>query len=301
MRELRLAVSHSEVAGYAAIASRLRGAAIEPCADAARFRGPPEGYDAVLLAGTGFLEQADVERLLSAGAHVLLVADSCPPLDVIEALSGTAQAAGVRLEVVNPDRYLPSRQFVRRQLPGTLGEPGLVRLHRWEPAVAGQPTDRTGLPDPLLRDLDLTLWLTGRRPECVYAVEQTSGDSGIPTGRYVQVHLGFPGGGMALLDYDGRLPPGDSYQSLAVIAASGAAYADDHQNVQLVYRGGHPQAVRTEERSGQLAALAQDFIDALRAGRDLAAGAAAWRDVFAVADAVGRSLASGRAVTLEDR
>jgi predicted dehydrogenase len=301
MHMLRLAVSRPEAAGYAAIAFRLRGAAVEPCADLAQLRGPPEGCDAALLVGAGRPEQAAVERLLSAGAHVLLVADPCPPFDVIEALSGAAQTAGVRLEAVNPDRYLPSRQLVRRQLPGTLGEPGLVRLHRWEPAAADRPPDSMGLPDPLLRDLDLTLWLTGRRPDRVYAIEQRSDDPGTSAGRYVQVHLGFPDGGMALLDYDGRLPAGDSYQSLSVIAAAGAAYADDHQNVQLLYRGGRPQALRTEERFGCLAALAQDFIDALRTGGDLTAGAAAWRDVFAVADAAGRSLASGRAVTLEDR
>jgi hypothetical protein len=114
----------------------------------------------------------------------------------------------------------------------------------------------------------------------------------------VQVHLGFPGGGMALLDFDGRLPPGDGYRSLSVIAFAGAAYADDHTNMQLVYRGGHPQAVRTEEHAGQLAELAQEFVDALRDGRNLTT---IWRDVFAVADAVSRSIASGQAVTLEER
>jgi predicted dehydrogenase len=164
-------------------------------------------------------------------------------------------------------------------------------MHRWEaaaPAVAG-------LPDGLLRDLDVVLWLTGRRPDRVFALAPER------DGRCVQVHLGFPGGGMALLDYDGRLPPGDGYQSLSVIAFAGAAYADDHQNVQLLYRGGRPEAVRTDERAGRLAAMAQKFVDALRTGRDMTAGATDWRDVFAVADAVNRSLATGQAVTPEDR
>jgi predicted dehydrogenase len=212
----------------------------------------------------------------------------------MEGLSSCARKYGVQFAVVNPDRYLPSRQLIRKQLPVPLGEPGLIRLHRWEPA-APHPS---GLPDPLLRDLDLTLWLAGQRPNHVFAVEPKS--DGV-AGRYVQVHLGFPGGAMAVLDYTDCLPPGDDYRSLSVIASSGAAYADDHQNVQLVYRGGHPQAMRTDERAGQLAAIAQDFVDAIRNRREPEGGAAGWRDVFTVADALGRSLASGQAVPPEGR
>ena len=287
MRRIRLAVSHPDAAEVAAIAARLRGAAVEFCEDV--FLGPPEGCDAFML--TGAVEPGDIEHLLSEGVHVLLVADPCPPGNVIETLFGTARHAGVRFVVVNPDRCLPSRRLVRDQLTGRLGEPGLIRMHRWEPA--GQPTHATGLPDALLRDLDTVLWLAGRSPDRVFAAGTVGG--------FVQVHLGFPDGGMALLDYTNRLPPGDDYRSLSVIAFNGAAYADDHQNAQLVYRGGRPQAVRTDERAGLLAATADDFVDALRTGRDLSAGAAEWRAVFAVADAVAQSLASGRAVTPEGR
>src|SRR5262249_44090281 len=130
----------------------------------------------------------------------------------------------------------------------------------------------------------------------VYAAGQTEGP-----GSLVQVHLGFPGGAMALIEHTDRLPPGDGYQSLAVIGTAGAAYADDHQNMQLAYRGGRPQAVRTEEEAGALAALVQDFADALRAGRDLSASVPAWQGVLAVADAARRSLASRQAVPLEGR
>jgi len=293
MHPIRLAVSHPDEAGRAALAARLRGAIVEPCGDLAAFRGPPDGPDAVMLVGPPTPDLTTVGQLLAAKVHVLLVADPCPSGKMIEALFSFATSGGVRLAVVNPDRYLPSRQLVRRQLPVPLGEPGLIRLHRWEPAAAPHPG---GLPDPLLRDLDVVLWLTGRQPNCVFAVEQKSDDL---AGRYLQVHLGFAGGGMALLGFTDRLPPGDSYRSLSVIASDGAAYADDHHDVQLLYRGGHPQAVRTEERSGQLAAIAQDFVDAVRTGREPEGGAAGWRDVFAVADAVCRSLATGGAVTPE--
>jgi predicted dehydrogenase len=293
MRAIRLAVSHPDGAEVAAIAARLRGATVEPCADPAQFRGPPDGCDAVMLLGPAGRSTADWLR--TARAHVLAVADVGLPSEVKEGLFTIAQNVGVQLAVVNPDRYLSSRQLIRNQLPIPLGEPELIRLHRWEPAAPPQPS---GLPDPLLRDLDVVLWLAGRRPNRVFAVESKSEDA---AGRYVQVHLGFPGGGMAVLDYTDRLPPGDDYRSLSVIASSGAAYADDHQNVQLVYRGGHPQAVRTDERAGLLAAIAQDFVDAIRSRREPEGGAKSWRDVFAVAGAVEWSLTAGQAVTPEDR
>jgi predicted dehydrogenase len=287
MHPIRLAVSHPEEVICAAIAARPRGATVEVCRDLASL----SGCDAVLLGDPGAMQAATAVRLFSKKIHVLVVAAPCPPWSAIEALSGTARTASVQFIVVNPDRYLPSRQLLSRQVPEVIGEPGLIRLHRWGPTLAG-PSE--GLPDPLLRDLDTVLGLMGRLPKSVYAIEQ-----GPSSGRYVQVHLGFSGGPMALLDYTDRLPAGDEYHSLSVIAAHGATYADDHQNMQLLYRGGHPQALRTEERAGQYAAIIQSFVDDLRAGRDRSADTAAWRGVFRTADAVRRSLASGQALTPE--
>jgi predicted dehydrogenase len=234
---------------------------------------------------------AAAEDALAGGRHVLVVADPCPPLAAIEGLARRAESGGARCAVANPDRYLPSRVLVKQHLAGPLGAPGLIRLHRWEPPPASAGA---AFPDQLLRDLDAVLWLAGAEPDRVYAVESQGGP-----GRCIQVHLGFASGGSALVDYTNGLPPGDDYQSLQVIARGGAAYADDHQNAQLVYRGGHALAVRTDARAGQLAAAAQDFVDALRAGRDPGPGAAEWRRTFALADAVRRSLASGRAAAPE--
>lgn len=276
MDEIRLALCHPDATACAAIATRLRGATVEPYS---------AECNAAMLCGAG----PSPEELLRAEVPVLLVAEPCPSPLAIEVLYNEARRAGVVCEVVNPDRYLPSRQLIRKQLGGPLGDAGLIRSHRWQP---GATTEVAELPEPLIRDLDVTLWLAGRKPDRVFAVERK--DAG---GRFVQVHLGFPHGGMALLDFDSRLPAGDGYSSLSVIAQSGAAYADDHQNTQLLYRGGNPQAIRTEERAGQLAAIAQDFVKVLKkiGGLD----ASAWKDVFAVANAVTASLASGSAVALE--
>ena len=279
MHDIRLAVCHPDEAVRAGIAARLRGATVVPAGSA--------GRDAAMLWGHG----PPPEELLRAGVHVLLVAEPRPPHVTVAALFDAARKLGVRFAAVNPDRYLPSRQLIRKQLGGSLGEPGLIRSHRWEPTPSAA-AETGALPDPLIRDLDVALWLAGRVPDRVFAVEQKDA-----AGRYIQVHLGFRHGGMALLDYAGTLPPGDGYSSLSVIAASGAAYADDHQNAQLLFRGGHPQAIRTDECAGQLAAVAQEFVDALRGGRELPASD--WTAVLAVAGAVTESLATGRAVVLE--
>jgi predicted dehydrogenase len=280
---IRLALVEAADASMHASALPLRGTILASDAHA-------DACDAIAFLRDAPL--ATIEHWLQQGKHILLTAPSLGPADA-EALWAAARQVGVQFAFVNPERYRPTRRLLREQVAGKLGAAGLVRIHRWEPAGAPSTTS-LGLPGPLVGDIDLALWLTRRTPNLVYAVEQ-------PATAYVQVHLGFPGGGMALLDYAGGLPAGGDYQSLSVIAAAGAAYADDHQNMQLVYRGGQPQAVRTSEVAAQRAAMLQDFVDGLATGRDLSATVSEWRSVYAVAEAVRQALAAQRAIPLEGR
>ncbi|MBM3969167.1 MAG: hypothetical protein FJ302_04805 [Planctomycetes bacterium] len=214
--------------------------------------------------------------------------------------------------VINPDRFLPSRQLIRQQLDaGKLGEVGLIRVHRWEPmnspvpgglggsCLTGGSTDSQGvglLDDPFLRDLDLVLWLVGKLPDAIHAVEQSD-----TSGRFVQMHLGFPGGAMALIDYSNRLPSGDGYQSLSVIGSSGAAYADDHQNTQLVFRGGQARAVLAEETGRRHSIAVQERIDSLQAGHDVATCVTEWQNVLKVAESVRQVISSGKPESVSPR
>src|SRR5207245_1284905 len=96
------------------------------------------------------------------------------------------------------------RQLIRQHLDaGKLGEPGLIRLHRWTAPDSASS---------ILLDLDLVHWYFGRSPNLVHAVEQES----------LLVHLGFSGGGMALIDRLIRADQG-AYRSLSVIGSNGAA------------------------------------------------------------------------------
>lgn len=243
-----------------------------------------------------------MESCLAAKKAVLLVADSWLLGDRLTTLSRAAKQTKAPLAVANPERFLPSRQLIRQHLDaGKLGEPGLLRLHRWEPAPAARQGTTRELPTSLMRDLELTLWLMGRPPNLIYGLQRFANDRDPSAGRSVLVHLGFPGGGMATIDYADRLPPGDDYGSLTLVGSSGAAYADDHQNMQLTYRSGRPQAVRTEERSRLFATIAQDFVDGLNANRDFAPTVSAWDGMLTVAQALQRSLVSRQAINVEGR
>lgn len=281
------------------ISLRLRGASVEPCDTSAIDHAPSEVCDAVAFAGTQTPGSGEVERYLAAGKHVLLTTDARPLRDRMGVLIHTARQAGAQLSAVNPDHALPSRQLIRQQIAsGKLGEVGLVRIHRWEPSTTEGVLNRASLPSPLVGDLELALWLFGRSPDVVYAVEQTANKQATENGDLLQVHLGFSGGGMAMITYSNRLPPGDGYQSLSVIGSSGAAYADDHQDRQLVFTGGSPLAVRGGEGI-TLTPVMQEFVDALREQRDLSAGLSTWTRAWEVADAVQRSTESRQAVHRE--
>jgi predicted dehydrogenase len=297
---IRLALHGIEETIRPGLAARLRGCTLSPQLDLDGLAERSPTRDAVVIAGRPLPDLPALERLVRAGKHLLLAGEPWFSLAELEDLQRSAGQAGVRLALVNPERYLPSRLLIREQLVGKLGDAGLIRLHAWEPVGPEPVAEPLGLPGPLVRALDVALWLNGNPPERVFALERRA-DSGPGAGRFLQVHLGFPGGGMTLLDFSNRLPPGDGYRSLSVIGSSGAAYADDHQNMQLAYRGGPPQALRTEEGIGSLATLIQEFVTALNDGRATGSAVADWRDVFLVIGAIRDSLASGSATPLEKR
>jgi predicted dehydrogenase len=292
---IRLAVG-AEEAVSSQLAARLRGASVETrLGDGAT--PPPATCDAAVYLGLPPGPEV-IERLLSRGTHVLVTPRAGLSVDALERLSA-ARRSGAQLAVANPDRFLPSRQLIRQQLDaGRLGEPGLVRIHRWiplNPESEGTHDAPEVLPASMTQDVDVALWLMGEAPNVVYALECAGEDRDSCS---TQLHLGFPGGGMALVDYSNQLPLGDGYQSLSLIGSAGAAYADDHQNMQLLYRGRGPEAVPVDEGGRQFLALVQEFVADLGQGHDLSASVSAWRTVLAVTDAARQSVSSRRAIPL---
>src|SRR5262249_15903656 len=135
-----------------------------------------------------------------------------------------------------------------------LGVPALLRTHCWEPRATGDPhgwdqirdRNKGELRSRIFQQLDLALWMFPQPPMEVFAVGRAPGSAEL-WAEYLQIHLGFPGDGMALLSISRTLPPGDDYQNVSLVGSTGAAYADDHHQTQLLFRGDHPAGMKRDE------------------------------------------------------
>ena len=246
-----------------------------------------DAFDAAIVLFAGGIR--DCEQLVAAGKHLLVPITNRFSTGAIQGLSDQCQQQELCLMASGTDRLLPSLQAARQSLAaGELGDPGLVRIHRW--AAADVVTEN------LSRDLDLVLGVFQAMPGEVYAVARSVLDTDEPD--YLQVHLGFAGGGMALIDRSSTLPPGDGYFSFSVIGSDGAAYADDHLNKQLVFRGEHPTAVGTDSEGRAVLGDLQEFCHAIWEQRAPLVTGADWLAATEVAEAVMRSAKSNSVVTV---
>ena len=262
---IRLAVIGVNETRYQALATRLRSAALE--------RVPTADCDAFAFLSA---PADDLERWLQVGKPVLVAAD-LPLATLRQIVDGRPMVT-----VTNPERYLPSRQLIKQHLAaGKLGAPGLVRIHRWQAAP-----DQSSL----MRDLELIHWYFAADVRVAYAVQHARG---------LQVHLGVGEKGMATIDH-ATIPGGDPYYSLTVIGAHGAAYADDHANVQLAYQGGQPRGILTEEAVGQYVTLLQEFIDALASGHIDSLDRTNVGAILQVFDAISKSIQMTQAVVVAE-
>ncbi len=191
--------------------------------------------------------------------------------------------------------FLPSVQTVREQLLSKkLGEPGLVRIHHW---LSDPKRSAWQLAAP---QLELACSLVDQAPTVVFAQARAHDPDQPSSLDYLQIHLGFADDRMAILDCHRGLPQGDDYYSLSVIASTGAAYADDHHNMQLVFGGGHPQARKTAQGDREQLATLQEFIDAQSTPRAPRCGQSQWQQVRRLIGAAERSLSSGQSVSLAE-
>ncbi len=301
---------------YAAVSSRLRRAAFSAAADAdpttarqalgARVDGASlddllarrsDSFDAVVIDTPAQTHAELAIKAAEAGKHVLVE----PPLALstadADAAIAAARSSGARLMAGNPARFAPAGQTARNSLDsGELGEPGLLRVHRWEPpSVTSQPL----IEGSLAQDLDLAIWLFEGTPTEVYATARNISGHGSDRPDYAQIHLGFPGGGMSIIDYSDGLPMGPGYHFLSLIGSRGAAYADDHHDVNLVYGGGNAQSLDADRGRLHLLAQLQEFVDAIEDDREPSVTGADGRAAVETAVAAMESIASGRAARLE--
>lgn len=256
-------------------------------------------FDAVVfatsLASDDVATQDLAIRSAEAQKHLLLAAPVAASTVATRAIVDACDQAGTAFGVAETLRFAPDSQAIQsRVASGDLGAPGLLRVHRWRPAHAANVTKS------IFRDIDLANWLYGTTPESVYAVGRGGTDPSRP--EYLQLHLGFVDGGMAILDFSATLPDGESYDSWSLIGATGAAYADDHRNTHLLFSGGNPSALISRQGRGHLVAEYQAFVDRIAgtptnsASTNLGMSGKECRAVCRVVDAVQNSLSSGQPV-----
>ena len=269
---------------------QLQAASLEKLLDAAA-----EAFDAVIVTTPPAARDSLIAQAAEAGKHVLVEPPLAETALEAERLTAAALSAGVRLMPAHGDRFRADSRAVRASLDqGELGRPGLLRIHDWSPAG-----EENGNASPrALAALDLALWMFDGLPTHVFAAVQPRGAASLSEAEYLQVHLGFEGGGMALIDVTRALPAGDGYRSLALIGSLGAAHADDHHNAQLLYGGGRAQAVLTEADESVPTLVLSEFATAVGGGREPAVSGDDGAAVLRVAEAAASSWAAGAAFRL---
>ena len=324
---IRLAlIGCASAASYVAVSSRLSGAAITAVADAdpvtavaarvalgatassATLEGlldaNGDSFDAVVVDASAHLRGQLAISAAKAGKHLLVDTPIALSLEESEAVVDAAEKSGARLMAGNLGRFAAAGATVKEALDsGELGEPGLLRIHRWESLGTGSwPALDQEQGSVVVRDLsadvDLAIWLFGGLPTEVYATGRRVSHGGIDEPDYVQVHLGFDGDGMSVIDHSASLPRGSGYHFLSMIGSKGAAYADDHHNVNLVYGSGGTRAQGPGHGAGHILAQLQEFVDAVSEDRDPVPTGSNGRDAVLVAEAAAESMCSGRTARL---
>ena len=306
---------------FARIAPRASGASIAAVTDGAQLdsgnviavatladllESHVNDIDAVIVQTPTDERAAHITLAAAAGKHVLVQGPLARSAADARAVGDACAAHDVVLMAGQIDRYRSDVAAVRASMAaGQVGRLGLVRSHRWQPPPADGSSaweldpDRSGgiFVHELTREIDLAAWLFDAPPNAVFAIARGQ-DPDRPDAALV--HLGFPDGGMAVLDVTTALPQGDGYWALELIGADGAVYADDQHNMQLLYRGGSPAARITTQGDAAAISQLQAFVEAVSNGSGAAASVAAGVLALDVADAAMASAASGRAATRTD-
>ena len=233
--------------------------------------------DAVLIHSTSGWSAEDFGQLAESGVISLV------PFGI----AATLEMDDAQIMVGESYRFSPAASELQQSIcAGELGDAGLLRLHDWRANIAESvASNKESLPfqrlPGRLAGIDLICWMMGRSPDIVYL------PSGQLTGESIemisqQLHLGF-GSGMAILDWVDGLPGDVDYFSLSAIGARGAAYADDHHNMQIRFGGGEPAALLTSTRDAARAAELASFLEFVEHQRAPAVSQADARRAVAVA------------------
>ena len=265
--------------------------------------------DAVLIASSTDTHADWIERCAAAGKAVFCE----KPLDLdIERATGclrVAQRAGIPLYLGFNRRYDPSFMRLKQEIKaGTIGQ--LETLHITSRDPAPPPVDyikRSGglFRDMMIHDLDMARWLLGAEPVEVFArgsaVNAAIGAAGdVDT---AMVMLRTADGKLCQIANNRRCAFGYD-QRIEAFGSAGMARADNHTATSVTVAGAtgftsEPALPFFLERYAAAYRLElEDFIAALEKKPVELANGEDGRRALMLADAAGRSLASGAPVSL---
>lgn len=263
-----------------------------------------DGVDVIAVMGTT-LDLGVLERCMHTGKHVFVAAKACRSEPVRQLLASQIEAGANSIHIGNPVASLPSRQVIwDRFQHGKLGQPGLIRVHRWNSATQDLEEDKR-LPLDLLYEIDLVLRYFSENPQQIFATRYAAD-------RGAAIHLKWTNGAMALIEFTADLPTPNAYTSFSVIGSRGSAYADDHPNAQLLFQRetlGLMVPEVTNPETHMLTSYLTCFGDSSSGlnvsssrselGRSKCDTRVSWNRAMLVAKAITRSLESGAAVELQ--
>ncbi|MDP6112964.1 MAG: Gfo/Idh/MocA family oxidoreductase [Planctomycetota bacterium] len=242
-------------------------------------RASSDSIDAIVTNGP--LQVETIELAANAGKHLLVESPIASSAQRADEMIANCDRYGVSLMTGQAMRFLPEVAAIKESLEsGKLGEAGLLRIHHWGAA-------RQSDIGRIVREIDLANWIFGRVPSEIYAAGTVS--------EFVQLHFGF-GEAMAVIDFATTPSDKSGYFSMSVIGSTGAAYADDHRNMQVLFGGNQPAAITTSTGNLHRLAQLQEFVSAINEGRSPAITGADGRAAIQVAEASMESLSSGQAM-----
>lgn len=245
-------------------------------------RIPRAQFDAAVLRAPVARHAELTSQFAKAGKHVLLFGPMAQTIEDANRLIDDCRTANIRLMLGGTIRFQPSINSIKVALDSKqLGIPALLRSHSWSAAEQNFDAEAE---TKIFQQLDLAGWIFNGLPTEIYANAHHDWRDAL------QLHFGFPENGMGLITINQSLPPGDRYRSCSVIGSTGAAYADDHRQMQLLYQRNTSRAIRTTEGIGTLVEELREFAAAITQNREPSVSGADGLRALLLTDAVRHSI-----------
>jgi predicted dehydrogenase len=255
-----------------------------------------DDIDAAVVVTPTSLHHAVVQSLLLAGKHVFCEKPLCSTAAQARELEKTAADKGLLLQVGHSERCHAAWERLRPLFLATRG-PFDLRIDRFAP-FKGRATDVDVVQDLMIHDIDLMLWLFGRRPLEVRALRHKIRTR---VWDHVTAQFTLEGGAQAILTM-GRNHTHE-VRALEVMGATGLVRVDLMANKILEAPAGEvsPGVFVKEEtyaKRDHLLIEQEAFYRSIATGAPLMVTPAEGRRAVELVEAVLEAAASGRAVPL---